>query len=370
MPDLFHIHPEKSEMVCCGNWSVTTIGSLQNSLQKINWSQFKTLTIKGNEIETLDSAGAWLLQKFIARLNTQNIQVELTGFSEQHEKLLSLISSQRQNLKKIPRATKRSWFYRIGERSVGMMIEMIQFFSFIGELTVTALGVFWRSIQIRWRPFLATLETMGFQALPIVGLLSFMIGVVLAYQMGLQLKNYGANIFIVDLLGISVLREFGPMLTAIIVAGRTGSAFTAQIGTMKLNEEIDALRTMGITPDELLLLPKIMGLLIALPLLTMWADIFGVIGGMVMSQNMLGIPWGDFLSRFQSQITVSSLLIGMGKAPVFALIIGSIGCYQGMKVSGGADSVGKQTTKSVVQAIFFILVTDALFSVIFSKFGI
>jgi phospholipid/cholesterol/gamma-HCH transport system permease protein len=370
MSSLFHIDPQTSEMVCCGNWTVSTIGSLENRLQKIDWSQFKTLTIKGNEIEKLDSAGGWVLQKLIAQLNAQNIKVELTDFSERHEKLLSLISKQGQDLKKFPRAKKRSWFYRVGERSVAMTLEIIQFLGFIGELTITALGIFWRSIQIRWRPFLATLETMGFQALPIVGLLSFMIGVVLAYQMGLQLKNYGANIFIVDLLGVSVLREFGPMLTAIIVAGRTGSAFTAQIGTMKLNEEIDALRTMGITPDELLILPKIMGLLIALPLLTMWADIFGVIGGMVMSQNMLDITWGDFLTRFQSQVTVSSLLIGMGKAPVFALIIGSIGCYQGMKVSGGADSVGKQTTKSVVQAIFFILVTDALFSVIFSKFNL
>jgi len=207
----------------------------------------------------------------------------------------------------------------------------------------------------------------GYQALPIIALLSFMIGVVITYQMGVQLKSYGANIFIVDLLGLSVLREFGPLLTAIMVAGRTGSAFTAELGTMKVNREIDVLNTMGVTPAELLLLPRIIGLVIALPLLTMWADIFGVLGGMVMSKDMLGIHWQDFLLRFEQQIPVRALLIGLGKAPVFALIIASIGCFEGMQVKGSADSVGKQTTRSVVWAIFFIIVADAIFSVLFSK---
>ncbi len=207
----------------------------------------------------------------------------------------------------------------------------------------------------------------GYLALPIIGLLSFMIGVVITYQMGLQLKNYGANIYIVDLLGISVLREFGPLLTAIMIAGRTGSSYTAQLGMMKLNQEIDALDTMGITPAELLLLPRIAGLVIALPLLTIWSDIFGVMGGMVMSNNMLSITWHDFLHRFPNVVPLRALLIGLGKAPVFALIIASIGCYQGVRVEGSADSVGQNTTRSVVMAIFFIIVADAIFSVVFSK---
>jgi len=194
-----------------------------------------------------------------------------------------------------------------------------------------------------------------------------MIGVVISYQMGNQLRNYGANVFIVNLLGLSILREFGPLITAIMVAGRTGSAFTAQLGTMKLNQEIDALNTMGVTPGQLLLLPRLLGLFIALPLLTMWANIFGVLGGMLMANNMLGITAIDFLHRFKVEIPMRALLIGLGKAPVFALLIGSIGCFQGMKVAGGADSVGKQTTRSVVLAIFFIIVADAIFSIIFSR---
>jgi len=164
-----------------------------------------------------------------------------------------------------------------------------------------------------------------------------------------------------------VLREFAPLITAIMVSGRTGSAFTASIGMMKLNQEIDALDTMGVTPAELLLLPRIIGLLIALPLLTMWADIFGVLGGMVMSNNMLGITWYDFLHRFQRVVSLKSFLIGIGKAPVFALLIASIGCFEGMQVKYSADSVGQNTTRSVVAAIFFIIVADAAFSIILSK---
>jgi len=193
------------------------------------------------------------------------------------------------------------------------------------------------------------------------------VGVVITYQMGLQLKNYGANIYIVDLLGISILREFGPLLTSIMVAGRTGSAFTAELGMMKLNQEIDALNTMGVTPAELLLLPRIIGLVIVLPLLTIWSDIFGVIGGMIMSNNMLDITWYDFLFRFPNVVPLKTLIIGLGKTPVFALIIASVSCFQGMRVSSSAASLGANTTRSVVLSIFFILVADAGFSIIFSE---
>ena len=161
--------------------------------------------------------------------------------------------------------------------------------------------------------------------------------------------------------------EFGRLITAIMIAGRTGSAFTAQLGIMKVNQEIDALNTMGVTPAELLLLPRIIGLFISLPLLTMWANVFGVIGGMIMANNMLGITWFDFLHRFSHVIPLRSLIIGLGKAPVFALIVASIACFEGIKVQGDAESVGRNTTRSVVLSIFFILVADAIFSIIFSK---
>lgn len=263
-----------------------------------------------------------------------------------------------------------NWLSRVGKKTIHQLNEGLAFLAFTGQLSMEALRLLRSPSRIRWQALAGTVERTGYQALPIIALLSFMIGVVITYQMGLQLKNYGANIFIVDLLGLAVLREFAPLLTAIMVAGRTGSAFTAQLGTMKFNQEIDALNTMGVTPAELLLLPRLLGLTIALPLLTMWADIFGIIGGMVMSKSMLHIGWYDFLHRFQKQISVGSFFIGIGKAPVFALLIGSVGCFQGMQTANTADSIGTQTTKSVVLAIFFIIVADAIFSITFSKLGI
>jgi len=364
---------EQQRLFCRGVWNLTTITSLKHDLQKINLltiGNTKKISIDGENIQTLDSSGAWLLIQFIKKLNTQKIIVQLINFSAAQQKLFSLTEEQAAKLTQIPRTKPLNWLARIGRLTVQYITEAIYFLSFTGELTLQALRVLRHPRRLRWRALFSTIEKTGYQALPIIALLSFMIGVVMTYQMGLQLQNYGANIFIVDLLGLSILREFAPLLTAIIVAGRTGSAFTAQLGTMKLNEEIDALNTLGVTPAEILLLPRIAGLIIALPLLTVWSDIFSIVGGMVMSKNMLHIPWGDFLHRFHKQVSVSSLVIGLGKAPVFALLIGGIGCFQGMRVLGGADSVGTQTTKSVVQAIFFIIVADALFSVIFSELGL
>ncbi len=238
--------------------------------------------------------------------------------------------------------------------------------SFVGESALTLAASLAHPARLRWRPILYNIRSAGFDALPIVGLLSFLLGVVVAYQGAAQLRQYGANIFVADLVGLSMLREFAPLITAIIVAGRSGSAYAAQIGTMTVTEEIDAMRTLGIAPLELLVLPKVIALMIALPLLTVFADLLGVFGGMVMARSQLGVGFGDFLDRFVKAVSVTSCLIGIGKAPVFAAIIAVVGCFQGFRTHGGADSVGRQTTRSVVQSIFLVIVADALFSIAFS----
>lgn len=206
----------------------------------------------------------------------------------------------------------------------------------------------------------------GFDALPIVGLLSFLLGIVVAYQGAGQLRQYGANIFVADLVGLSMLREFAPLITAIIIAGRSGSAYAAQIGTMSVSEEIDAMRTLGIAPLDLLVVPKVIALVIALPLLTAFADVLGVFGGMIMARAQLDVGFGEFLDRFVKAVSMTSYLIGICKAPVFAAIIAVVGCFHGFRTKGGADGVGRQTTRSVVQSIFLVIVADALFSVAFS----
>jgi phospholipid/cholesterol/gamma-HCH transport system permease protein len=220
--------------------------------------------------------------------------------------------------------------------------------------------------RIRWRPILYNLRRAGLDALPIVGLLSFLLGIVIAYQGAGQLRQYGANIFVVDLVGLSVLREFAPLITAIIIAGRSGSAYAAQIGTMSVTEEIEALRTLGIGPLDLLVLPKIVALCVALPLLTVFADVSGVFGGMIMARAQLGVGFGEFLDRFVKAVSLADYLVGIGKTPVFAIIIVVVGCFQGFRTHGGADGVGRQTTRSVVQSTFLVIVADALFSVAFS----
>jgi phospholipid/cholesterol/gamma-HCH transport system permease protein len=242
--------------------------------------------------------------------------------------------------------------------------------AFIGETVVAILRTLLRPARIRWAALFANLEQAGVNALPIVGLLSFLLGIVIAYQGGMQLRSYGANIFIVELVSLTMLRELAPMMAAIIVAGRTGSAFTAQIGTMQVTEEIDALRTIGISPMDLLVLPKLFGLMLALPLLAVFADAMGVLGGMVMASVILDVSFSDFLDRIPQTVSLTSFLIGVGKAPVFAAIIAMVGCFQGFQVHGGADSVGRQTTVSVVQSIFLVIVADAGFSILFSWMGI
>jgi phospholipid/cholesterol/gamma-HCH transport system permease protein len=238
--------------------------------------------------------------------------------------------------------------------------------SFIGESAHALAEWLLHPSRIRWRAVLFNLRSAGFDALPIVGLLSFLLGVVVAYQGADQLRQYGANIFVADLVGLSMLREFAPLITAIIVAGRSGSAYAAQIGTMAVTEEIDAMRTLGLAPQELLVLPKVLALVIALPLLTVFADVMGILGGMLMAKTQLDVGFGEFLDRLVKAVSITSYLVGIGKAPVFAAIIVVVGCFQGFRTQGGADSVGRQTTRSVVQSIFLVIVADALFSVAFS----
>ena len=258
----------------------------------------------------------------------------------------------------------------VGRNSEASFREVVALLSFVGEVAVA----FARSVarpapqlhRLRWRSILYNIRSAGFDALPIVGVLAFLVGIVVAYQGADTLRQYGANIFIVDLIGLSMLREFAPLVAAIIIAGRSGSAYAAQIGTMSVTEEIDAMRTVGIPPLVMLVLPKVIALVVVLPLLTVYADALGVFGGMIMSRAQLGVGFEEFLERFVKAVSITDYLIGVGKAPVFAAIVAVVGCYQGFRTKGGPDSVGRQTTRSVVQSIFLVIVADSLFSIAFS----
>lgn len=349
---------------CGGAWVLGGISALDAKLESMVWPQKKPLQFDVAAITAMDTAGAWLLHRTLRRLEAMGCAVELLGQRAEHATLLEVM--QPVELLPVSVTAKYSWLEKLGAVNWSHVRQLLGMLSFFGEFAQVVLRSLRQPAQIRWRPILYNLQHVGFNALPIVGLLAFLMGVVISYQGAAQLQRYGANIFIADMVGLSILRELAPLMTAIIVAGRSGSAFAAQIGTMKVTEEIDALRTIGIVPMELLVLPKVLALMIALPLLTVYADIMGVLGGMVMAKSQLGVSYTDFLDRFDIAIKLSALMVGVGKAPVFAAIVAIVGCYQGFQAGNRADSVGRQTTMSVVQAIFLIIVADALFSVIFS----
>jgi phospholipid/cholesterol/gamma-HCH transport system permease protein len=224
--------------------------------------------------------------------------------------------------------------------------------------------------RFRIAAVVAQMREVWIQAMPIVGVLTFLIGVVIAYQGVEQLKAFGAETFTVEAVGISILRELGVLLTAIIVAGRSGSAFTAQLGTMQVNLELDAMRTMALNPIEWLVVPRIVALVVSMPLLVFFGNIVGLLGGAFACMIYLDFTLVQFFSRLRDTVDIWHFWTGMIKAPVFAFVIAAVGCYEGLQVSGSAESVGRQTTKSVVEAIFFIIALDALFSIIFLLAGV
>ena len=354
-------------LICSNLWTVSGAGALRTLLDNQPLPTGDTVTIDGNAITAMDTAGAWLMLQLRERLEAAGSQVVLEGFQPEHHRLIQYIADQCQGAATVaPRRAAGSvtaWWFNVSH-------DLVSFLAFIGEVIVSLLLAVRSPGRVRWREILADIYQSGVKALPIVGLLSFLMGVVIAYQGSIQLKLYGANIYIADLVGHSMLRELAPLLTAILVCGRTGSAYAAQIGTMKVREEVAALETIGMSPVDVLVLPKLVSLIIALPLLSVFADVSAIFGGMVMANSELGVSFSAFFYRLEEAISYSTFMIGIGKAPVFAAIIAIIGCYQGFKVEGSAESVGQHTTISVVQSIFLVIVVDALFSILFILLGV
>jgi phospholipid/cholesterol/gamma-HCH transport system permease protein len=352
------------EVHCTGAWTVHGLAQLEKQLDGLSWPE-GDLVVDGSSMTALDTSGAWLLHRTIGSLEARGRKVGVQGLRPEFSSLLQLIAS-REVLAEAPPGVAPGLLARLGQRVWSDALGLTGYLSFVGESFTALLRSLAQPRRLRWRPILHNLQSAGVAALPITGLLSFLLGVVIAYQGADQLQQFGANIFIADLVGLAMLRELSPLLTAIIIAGRSGSAYTAQIGTMKVTEEIDALRTIGVAPQELLVLPKVLALIVALPLLTVYTDVTGVLGGMIMARSKLDVSFGAFLDRLDAAISLSSYVTGIAKAPVFAMIIALVGCYRGFQVSGSAESVGQQTTMSVVQSIFLVIVTDALFSIVFN----
>ena len=348
---------------CVGPWTLDSLLDLERELESLSWPRSRELVCEAGQVTAMDTGGAVLLYRTVAHLRRQGRQVSVQGLRAEFAELLQLVSANWDRIEAAP-SPAAGWLERLSRFIEDRARHVVTALGFIGESTVAV----WRALKnpslIRWRALFRSLELDGFNALPITGLLAFLIGVVISYQGAEQLRKFGTNIFVVDLVGISLLREISPLIVAILIAGRSGSAYAAQIGTMKVTEELDAVQTLGLSPMQLLVLPRVFALMIALPLLTVYADGLGVFGGMLIASNLLNVSFTEFVSRFEEAVAVRHFLIGIVKAPVFAMIIALVGCYQGFQIRGGVDDVGRHTTTSVVQSIFLVIVFDAMCSIV------
>ncbi|OYV28879.1 MAG: ABC transporter permease [Thiomonas sp. 20-64-9] len=313
---------------------------------------------------TLDTSGALLLARSMAQWQAGGVTVDTSRLSDAQRRLLDLV---RQRALALPPGQRSLGLLGdIGRATLTALDELRALLAFAGELVWRGGPLLLQPWRVRWREVIHEIDAAGLRAIGIIGLLSFLIGMVMAYQSGATLATYGANILIVNLVSIITLRELGPLLTAILVAGRTGSSYTAQLGTMQITEEVDALRALGLAPFDMLVLPKVVALIITLPLLALFADVMGLVGGGVVAALGYGVPFTEYAARIPQVVGLQTLMLGLVKAPVFAVVIALVGCMQGLRVKGSAAAVGRATTVSVVQAIFLVIVIDASFSVLYN----
>ncbi len=363
---------DRLELAAGGAWTIAGAAALETIVGDLSPGAAKQVRFELSGISALDTAGVWLLRRTAKMYQAAGASVVFEGAAERFAPLFELVEENEDSHPPRPVHANPllAMIRRVGETTVEAWQEAVALVGFIGHVSVTWARAFARPRRFRLVSLANQIERTGLDAIPIVGLMAFLIGVVLAYQGATQLRRFGAEIFTIDLLALSILREIGVLLTAILIAGRSGSAFTAEIGTMKVNEEIDAMRALGLDPMEILVLPRVIALMVTLPILTFLSDVVAMIGGAAMAIVSLDMTATQFIGRLEASIKPTHFLVGMVKAPVFAYLIAVVGCYEGLRVSGGAESVGRLTTRSVVQSIFLVIIADAVFSILFSAMGI
>ena len=324
-----------------------------------------SLTIDLEEVDYLDSAGAVVLLRLEDRAKTESIPFQYRNLSEHARNIMNLIN--REALLSIPPATRvpSGLIEEIGEAARRFIVDASHFIAFQGELFEAILHALRHPRSVRWAEVFLYFKRVGVQGLPIVALISALLGLIIAFMSSLQLKQFGANIYIAALVSSAVVRELGPIMTAILVAGRSGSAFAAEIGTMVVNEEVDALTTMGFDTTRFIAVPKVLATILAVPLLTLYADVFGIGGGAFVGVIGLDLSLASYIDWTRWSLTVFDIVSSMIKSVVFAVLIAGIGCQRGFQTQGGALAVGTSTTSAVVSAIFLIIVADSIFAVLF-----
>lgn len=348
---------------CNGAWSIEHLFSVTHQLETLQPQPYVLWDL--SEISSIDSSGVALWQLTNRKFKEQGCICETIGEQKEYSHLYRLLYSS--PISETPSPPSPSWLYQLGRETHLNFLGIGNFLSFLGEAFVVLFFTLKHPSLIRYRSIGAHIVETGLRALPIIAISAFLIGVVVAYQSVVQLQKFGADIFIVDMIGISLTRELAPLITAIVVAGRSGSAFTAQIGAMKMTQEIDAMKTMGFDPFIFLVWPRVLALMIIMPLLIFFADMVGIFGGMVIAQAHSHLSFTEFTHRLQGSLALKHYLIGIIKGPFFAFLIAFVSTYRGFQVSMNTESIGRYTTKSVVNAIFLVIACDALFSILLTE---
>ncbi|MBY9063348.1 ABC transporter permease [Sphingomonas yunnanensis] len=346
-----------------GDLSLARLGNLPDRLGQV---QGNVTTVDLSEVDRIDTIGAWVIHRF-ARQHDATIE----GLDDDARHLFEQVEAADQPVQMRPQSGSsfRRVLGEIGEASTNAARTSLGLLGFMGATLIAFGGVIRHPSRFRFNATVQRFEVVGVSALGIIGLMSFLIGIVIAQQGAVQLRQFGAEAFTINLVGRITLRELGVLMTAIMVAGRSGSAFAAQLGTMQLTEEIDAMRTIGVSPMEALVLPRTVAAIVLMPLLGFYASVLSIIGGGLLCWFALDIPPVAYVARIREVVPITDLFVGLIKAPVFGAIIAIAGCFQGMQVKGDAEQVGLKTTSAVVQAIFMVIVVDAFFAVFFEQIG-
>lgn len=345
-----------------GSMSISQLGDIDERLRSIS-STISRIDISG--IEHIDTVGAWLVYR-----TARDSGAPIVGADSDAQRLIKAIEGSDDAAQVEPTSSPAAYIlHEIGHAVISTARTFVEFVAFIGQCVKGALNLLVHPGRLRFHSIVQHFDMVGVRALGIIGLMSFLIGIVIAQQGAVQLRQFGAEVWTVNLIGRLTMRELGVLMTAIMVAGRSGSAFAAQIGTMKITEEIDAMRTIGVVPVEALVLPRIIATVIMMPLLGLYASLVAIIGGGLFCWITLDMPPATFVQRIREVTPLTDFYVGMIKAPVFGAIIALAGCFQGMRVHGNSEEVGLKTTAAVVQAIFLVIVLDAFFAVFFTEIG-
>jgi len=346
----------------------TTGQAWRAALQALRQSNPNRVIVDAARLTYCDGAGAALLLELQRRQQARRGSYEIRSLNAAAQSLLE-IYGRSDRLDPEPASPGWSSVEQIGRATVTLWRDVVALIAFVGELCAALGRAARRPSLVRWKDVFLTAELAGVNALPIVALLGFLLGLIMAFQSAIPMREFGADIYVANLIGLSMLRELGPLLTAIILAGRSGSAFAAELGTMKVSEELDALVTMGLEPVDFLVVPRLIAAVAMTPLLAIWAGFLGLIGGAVVMRS-LGFPFVTYVIQVESAVTVSDMIGGLSKAFVFGIVVAAIGCLRGLQTRSGASAVGESTTRAVVSGLVLITIVDGVFAVVFYYLGI